>query len=531
MNSKLFTLILLILFGLFSYSQSQAVILQAGDSLEGLAETYNTTVDEILRVNGLSPNPRLYLGDVLYMKASDRVEQEIIIITIQEGDNLSVIAREYATSVNTLVNLNQLENSNLILAGASLRVPVLRSATVSQEVAISATETGAYRVVFDEGGRELIVMQAGDTLENVANEFNVNSEDLRTWNELETDVIALGDIIYVAPPISTINIVPNPELTRNVSTETEPDNKVESLPESTESINTSTELSSTILPVNPIILGQKEAEDQRLFNELLRQALTAADIEYETSPNLGNDLRTRQDIIDAEIDLYVDETGTALSNYFQGYGIASLPAEILSNQEAARSLSSSLDSFYAELIWLCPAPANNNFVFVAKASWAAEHKLESLSDLTRFINAEGSANIAMPKSFFRLSNGLPLFETAYGFKTLEFEFLDAPSAQKLSRLRNDSSINIMVMHSTDNGLQTSNLIVLEDDLNVQPILNPSPVVRLEVLEAYPDLQTSLCPVFDNLDNFALKLLKENLSRGQSLDNVVATYLREVGLTP
>ena len=43
--------------------------------------------------------------------------------TIQKGDNLTKIARAFGTTVDELVKLNNIENPNLIYAGADLKIP------------------------------------------------------------------------------------------------------------------------------------------------------------------------------------------------------------------------------------------------------------------------------------------------------------------------------------------------------------------------------------------------------------------------
>ena len=47
---------------------------------------------------------------------------DIVTYTIQSGDNLSVIAEKFGTTVDRLVELNGIENPNLIYAGDVLRI-------------------------------------------------------------------------------------------------------------------------------------------------------------------------------------------------------------------------------------------------------------------------------------------------------------------------------------------------------------------------------------------------------------------------
>ena len=48
---------------------------------------------------------------------------QCFVYVIQKGDCLSVIAQRYGTTVNTLCQLNNIKNPNLIYAGNKLLIP------------------------------------------------------------------------------------------------------------------------------------------------------------------------------------------------------------------------------------------------------------------------------------------------------------------------------------------------------------------------------------------------------------------------
>ena len=48
--------------------------------------------------------------------------EDVVTYTIQPGDNLSVIAEKFDTTVDRLVELNGIENPNLVYAGDVLRI-------------------------------------------------------------------------------------------------------------------------------------------------------------------------------------------------------------------------------------------------------------------------------------------------------------------------------------------------------------------------------------------------------------------------
>ena len=102
--------------------------IQPGDNLSIIAEKFGTTVDMLVELNGIENSNLIYAGDVLIVQSGSSVDSEpeepidIVTYTIQSGDNLSVIAEKFGTTVDRLVELNGIENPNLIYAGDVLRI-------------------------------------------------------------------------------------------------------------------------------------------------------------------------------------------------------------------------------------------------------------------------------------------------------------------------------------------------------------------------------------------------------------------------
>ena len=62
--------------------------------------------------------------------------------TIQKGDNLTKIAKEFGTTVDELVKLNNIKDPNLIYAGAELKIPAgAGAATATPTAATTSTTT------------------------------------------------------------------------------------------------------------------------------------------------------------------------------------------------------------------------------------------------------------------------------------------------------------------------------------------------------------------------------------------------------
>ncbi len=94
---------------------------KAGDSLYQIARKYNTTVDELKRLNNLTSN-LLSIGQVLKIPSEPISDEENIIYTVVAGDNLYQIARRYNTSVNAIKEANNLISDSLSI-GQKLIIP------------------------------------------------------------------------------------------------------------------------------------------------------------------------------------------------------------------------------------------------------------------------------------------------------------------------------------------------------------------------------------------------------------------------
>ncbi len=94
--------------------EREEYIVVAGDSLYRIAERFNTTVEEIMRLNSLTTT-NLSIGQRLILLQSDN----IFTYTVKRGDNLYSIARSFNTTVDSIKRKNNLK-SDLLSIGQKL---------------------------------------------------------------------------------------------------------------------------------------------------------------------------------------------------------------------------------------------------------------------------------------------------------------------------------------------------------------------------------------------------------------------------
>ena len=161
-------------------SDTDNYIVKSGDSLYKIANAYNTTVDELKSLNNLSSNI-LSIGQVLKVPKSASSEiTSTIDYVVKSGDNLYAIARKYNTTVNEIKSLNNL-GSDILSVGQILKISTV---TPSQEQ------------------EETYIVQSGDSLYSIARKFNTTVDELKRLNNLSSNLLSIGQVL-VLPMEST----------------------------------------------------------------------------------------------------------------------------------------------------------------------------------------------------------------------------------------------------------------------------------------------------------------------------------------
>lgn|SRR5690625_2435917 len=105
--------------------------------------------------------------------------------TVDTGDTLWDLAQENNTSVESIKTSNDL-SSGIIMPGQVLEIGGEEKAEEKVEEKAETAEEGLYTI------------KAGDTLFEIAQQFNVTVSDLKAWNNLSSDLIFEGKTITVS---------------------------------------------------------------------------------------------------------------------------------------------------------------------------------------------------------------------------------------------------------------------------------------------------------------------------------------------
>lgn len=151
---------------------------KAGDTLYAIAARYQTTIQQLVQLNNIS-NPNLIrVGQILAIPSNQpqTPPPATLTYTVKAGDTLYAIASRYHTTVQELVRLNAIANPNLIRVGQVLKL------TASQPT----TSTTTYTV------------KSGDTLYKIARQFGTTVQQLVTANQISNpNLIRVGQTLII----------------------------------------------------------------------------------------------------------------------------------------------------------------------------------------------------------------------------------------------------------------------------------------------------------------------------------------------
>lgn len=260
-------------------------------------------------------------------------------------------------------------------------------------------------------------------------------------------------------------------------------------------------------------IGSKNFTEQLIVGELWAQALEAAGARVERRLNLGGTLIAQQALLNGQIDLYPEYTGTGLGVVLKE-DTAGTPEQVLSRVRDGYRARFGLD-------WVAPSNIDNGNVLLVLPATARRHGLASLSDLAR---VAGQLTLSAGSEFADRADGLPGLRRVYG---MEFRRLRQFSALGLryAALRHGQA-DVVNGYATDWQIAAGGFVSLADDRALWPPYQLAAVVRRQALEALPRLIETLDPVNRRLDNAVMQALNRAVDQdGEEPREAASGFLR------
>ncbi|OYR20021.1 glycine betaine ABC transporter substrate-binding protein OsmF [Brucella thiophenivorans] len=276
-----------------------------------------------------------------------------------------------------------------------------------------------------------------------------------------------------------------------------------------------------------VVVSSKIDTEGGVLGNIIIAVLNANNIETTDRIQLGATPVVRQAITAGEIDIYPEYTGNAA--FFFNKADDPLWKDPAKAYETAKKL----DYDANKIVWLTPSPANNTWGIAIRKDIADENRLVNLSDFGKYAADGGKIVLAASSEFVNSAAALPAFQTAYAFTLKPDQLITlsgGDTAATIAAAANQTSgANAAMVYGTDGGIAPSGLVVLEDDKHVQPVYQPAPIIREEVLKKNPKIEELLKPVFERLDLTTLQDLNSRVQLGGEPAKAVADdFLKKNG---
>lgn len=277
-----------------------------------------------------------------------------------------------------------------------------------------------------------------------------------------------------------------------------------------------------------VVVSSKIDTEGGVIGNIIMLALQNSGIEVEDRIQLGGTPVVRQAITAGEIDIYPEYTGNAA--FFFNKADDPLWKDAAKAYEEAKKL----DYDANKIVWLTPSPANNTWAIALRKDVADEAGVKSLSDFGAWVQKGGEVKLAGSAEFVNSASALPSFQTTYGFKLTPDQLIVLSGGDTAATIKaaadQTNGANAAMVYGTDGAIAPSGLVVLDDDKSVQPVYQPTAIVREEVLKANPTIADTLKPIFESLDLVTLQTLNARVQIGGEPAKAVAEdYLKSKGL--
>lgn len=149
--------------------ETEVYTVKKGDTLYGIAQKFNLSVDELKKLNGLTNNT-LSIGQKLKISSSEKDTDTTY--TVLKGDTLYGIANKFGVSVNNLKDINNLV-SNTLSIGQVLKIPSGTNNKITYTV------------------------KKGDSLYSIARTYKTTVDELKRLNNLKSNTLSIGQTLIL----------------------------------------------------------------------------------------------------------------------------------------------------------------------------------------------------------------------------------------------------------------------------------------------------------------------------------------------
>lgn len=263
--------------------------------------------------------------------------------------------------------------------------------------------------------------------------------------------------------------------------------------------------------------GKLGTEPEILINMYKLLIEEETDIQVELEPSLGKTSFLYNALQSGNIDVYPEFTGTIISEFLNEEAVSNNEEEVY-----AQARDNILEE--ANLVLLEPMAYNNTYTLAIPQDFAEEHQLETISDLR---GLEDELLVGFTLEFSDREDGYLGIQEVYNLTFPNITTME-PTLRYTAVEQGD--INLLDAYSTDSEIRRYELAVLEDDQELFPPYQGAPLIRMEILQEYPELEVILNQLAGKITDDEMREMNYQVGvEGQSSTDVAEAYLLKEGL--
>ncbi|ANY05009.1 glycine betaine ABC transporter substrate-binding protein [Pseudonocardia sp. HH130630-07] len=271
------------------------------------------------------------------------------------------------------------------------------------------------------------------------------------------------------------------------------------------------------------VVGSKNFDEQQLLCQISIAALESVGASVTDRCNVGGSDVTRQALIDGDISVYWEYTGTAWASYLR-------ETRTLPDDEVFRELSDR-DRADNGVVWLDRAGFNNTYAFVVAGQTAQRLGLRTISDMAAHVREGRPGTVCVETEYNSRADGLR------GLRGLQQAYDVQIPAERTQVIEQglvyqstaDGDCLFGEVAATDGRIPGLGLTVLDDDRGYHITYSAAPTIRQDTFDRAPQVADVFAPISAVLDQPTVQRLNGRVSAGgESPRDVARSWLTERG---
>lgn len=176
-----------------------AIRLGQNQTIEEVAEMNNTSERKLNKYNDLDQNRIIQPGDVLYLRPKKR-KAVVASHQVQSGETMWTISQKYAIKIHVLYKKNLMEEGTEPKQGVVLH---LQNKASSRPDTIEKLHKNKKENTTISKNSKVHRVASGETLYSISKRYGVGVSDIKKWNNLSNDQLQLGQELIIESSNST----------------------------------------------------------------------------------------------------------------------------------------------------------------------------------------------------------------------------------------------------------------------------------------------------------------------------------------